>query len=350
LKTLKGDDRNNKAIIMKRLRARMIILSLFLIFIPSCSLGNNQDEKINGGAVFITQASTNAFATLTQSETIRSTATPSLTPTVNIHSTATPVAVSTLPPDEAETSLNELLDSNGGCRLPCFWGIRAGVTDDQEARKVLEPLGGISDLNYFQLDNLTISPRLSVDDITIHFGITTLLKNEVVDTVYFFARPLITKETDEGPEAVFLFNSVPFGEKLSSYMLPSLLSELGVPENVMISTMGEYPDHRYGQGHFKMIILYPDKGVMAMYTTEMEIVGKDVRGCLANNPVELYLFSPGNRTAFFEALSERSINWSQFLSIEEAASITLDDFYTAFSQRIDECIFTPASMWPIPER
>jgi hypothetical protein len=42
-----------------------------------------------------------------------------------------------------------LLANNGGCRLPCLWGIMPGISSYQEARSILKPLTSISRFEHF---------------------------------------------------------------------------------------------------------------------------------------------------------------------------------------------------------
>ncbi len=57
--------------------------------------------------------------------------------------------VPTLSVEHARVRLVELLANNGGCQLPCFWGITPGETTAQQARNILAPLSSLSDYNAF---------------------------------------------------------------------------------------------------------------------------------------------------------------------------------------------------------
>jgi hypothetical protein len=45
--------------------------------------------------------------------------------------------IPTLSADEARMVMLDWLQNNGGCRLPCIWGLTPGVTDTQTRREHL---------------------------------------------------------------------------------------------------------------------------------------------------------------------------------------------------------------------
>ncbi len=46
-----------------------------------------------------------------------------------------------LPPDEVEKKIMSLYSNNGGCELPCWWGITPGKTTGAESLSLLAPFG-----------------------------------------------------------------------------------------------------------------------------------------------------------------------------------------------------------------
>jgi hypothetical protein len=63
--------------------------------------------------------------------------TDSLPPTATL--TWTPIP--TLPPHQVEETVRGLYENNGGCELPCWWGITPSETGLQEGFQILSPLG-----------------------------------------------------------------------------------------------------------------------------------------------------------------------------------------------------------------
>lgn len=80
-----------------------------------------------------------ANSTPTNPPTPKSTEALTLTPSPTATFAWTPVP--TLAPDAALEALLQLYNNNGGCELPCWWGITPGKTTWAEARTKLAPLG-----------------------------------------------------------------------------------------------------------------------------------------------------------------------------------------------------------------
>jgi extradiol dioxygenase family protein len=65
-----------------------------------------------------------------------------------------PIPLPTLNPDQAEQTILALMQGNGGCSIPCFWGIIPGVSDFDQTVGFLEHLGenvsryGTDPINY----------------------------------------------------------------------------------------------------------------------------------------------------------------------------------------------------------
>ncbi len=113
----------------------------------------------------------------------------------------------TLSPETAQALVLDLLSNNGGCQLPCWWGIMPGKTSWQEARNFLETLSPeiitfSSDFYWVAYKNLP----LNVSDGAIGAGIS-IDENGVVQTIstdiYY---PLIEMLQKHGkPDEIWIF-------------------------------------------------------------------------------------------------------------------------------------------------
>ncbi len=101
-----------------------------------------------------------------------------------------------LPPDEAEKKIMKFYSNNGGCELPCWWGITPGMTTGEKALSILAPLAqvrisewedglfsyGVSAkfpsapdpfknfmASFFVKDNIVIAIRITADDVEPKF-------------------------------------------------------------------------------------------------------------------------------------------------------------------------------------
>jgi hypothetical protein len=229
-------------------------------------------------------------------------------PTDTPSPSATSTAIPTLSIEAARVYLLDLLADNGGCRLPCLWGITPGKSTYQEAKTILAPLSGISYFTAFAPGVGNITPYYTEGNVIIYTGVDFLTNDNIVTRVVFRGRALKENKETLGKDSIF--GSKLFGERLSLYMLPQILSEYGRPSSVMLMTVAEIPLPNRDPGvHFQILILYLDQGILVNYTTEMSVVGENVVGCPANAHVEMELSPSGNSDSFFKLLAQTK--WSE---------------------------------------
>ncbi len=345
------------------MKSNKLVIGFGLILVML--LTSNCGRSGHGPTVTTPTATIPAFplATSTASQIVSS-STPAMVitpaPTSTKETTPIPVpsatvgVIPTLAVEDAHARLIDLLANNGGCRLPCFWGITPGVTTAQQARDILAPLSSLSDFNVFKSESGTIGLNAGLkDDQLLDISISYLENKDNIYGVAFEVRDLKKLVDPQSGELGFqdVFDSPYFGEKVDFYMLHQVLAAHGRPGVVLLTTWGKIPTPRYGQGNFKLILLYPEQGIAMQYTTEMRVVGKNVEGCLANAHVEIDLFPAGNAAAFDEYLAPWG--WKDRMAyykpLEEVTSLSIDDFYQIFRQPTKKCLETPANKWPIPE-
>ncbi len=262
----------------------------------------------------------------------------------------TPTPIPILSAEDAQARLLDLMANNGACQLSCLWGITPGKSLVQEAKAILLPLSRLSNsVHLDSADSGSIMPRYSENDLEIYTRVAFLANsdNSIVNRVSFNteAHKLLL---EGGYEDVF--DSTFFSEKVSAYSLPHVLNEQGVPSSVMIATFGRALT-RGGTGGFDILLLYPEQGILANYTTQMHLIGANVRGCPSNAHVEMELFPSGQADTFLERLQETdwSVKLSYYKHLEEVTSISVEEFYKTFHEPTNKCIETPAKLWPIPE-
>jgi len=214
------------------------------------------------------------------------------------------------------------------------------------------PLSNISVSTSFKPDSGVIRPVYTEGDSRLGIDVGFLSDNQIVNYITFHAG-----ESKELPDASRpIYDSKIFGERLRPYMLPGILSELGKPASVVISTSGKQIT---GSGGFEILLLYPDQGILVRYTTQMETVGAIVHGCPANAQVKLELYPSGDADAFAKSLAETTLGGifdglelvdnPSWKSVEKATSMSLEQFYETFRQPTDKCIETPLKGWYVPE-
>jgi hypothetical protein len=266
--------------------------------------------------------------------------------------TSTMPFIPTLPAEEARIRLIDLLADNGGCRLPCLWGIALNESNLQETQNILVPLSSISDLSEFRQKLGAIHPGYSEKDLLINttVDVSTFPDNDLVNRILFIAEAFTEVPDPIVPDSfypAYVYDSNYFGSKLAYYSLPHILSEYGRPSTVLLKT---YPGPNW-LGQFKLILLYPDQGFLIQYTTKGRMSGSNVLGCPANAHVTLDLYPSGHAETFYELIGP---GWNDvlplFKPLEEVTSLSLDQFYQTFRQPTDKCLVTASTNWPTPER
>lgn len=269
--------------------------------------------------------------TQTAAPSLTTTPAPSETPTYTLipTKTCTPppptwTPLPTLSAEDANNLLNDLLENNAGCRLPCFWGIIPGKTTWQEAQNFLETFTTFSVRD--------ISRELRIIEPLIPFP------REKLGTIrhfYSFREGIV--------EYIVVYN----GDLASSFYLPEFLKTYGKPGGVWIRTFRE---EEQNSQLFLLDLFYPDLGILMEYSGgNMQDLGDRLRNCLEgmNSPF-IYLWSPERVMTFEEAkkIFLDTENLPQPIALPDATGMDIDAFYDSFMNSGTVCIETPKELWP----
>jgi hypothetical protein len=167
--------------------------------------------------------------------------------------TPTWVALPTLPPAEALAKVKELLETNGGCELPCWWGIRPGKTTWKEAYDFLQPLAWLVDIQQIP----KVYPNLLFVDF--YFAIDdqpTLMNSHRV-------RLALEKDT-------LSIAWIQGGNRNEG--LVSLMKKYGVPQEVWVYITG-IPGT--GPIYYEIGLFFPLLGILAASYQEAELIKRD---------------------------------------------------------------------------
>jgi hypothetical protein len=288
--------------------------------------------------------------TSTTIKTLQPTSTQSQTPTMTL--SPIPTNAPTLTNDDAKILLTDLLANNGNCLLPCLWGITPDHSLIQEAEMSLFRLGSISKF-------ANINPGLSAfkadyieSDLTFVYSIGFVFskRDNIVNRISFGANA--QRNSDSGIESVY--DSESFTEQISYYTLPNILSVYGKPDSVYIQAAARVSILGYPYP-FDVVVLYPNQGILIQYIALMEVSGDYVLGCMRNSFINLELIpsgvvSTGDTDSLLQLVGQPWNDLKNYhKSIEDATSMTLEEFYEAFRRPTDQCIQTPSNIWPEPD-
>jgi hypothetical protein len=219
----------------------------------------------------------------------------------------------------------------------------------------LLPLRGIAEKAYFYPASPdSISPFYLEDSHRLYTRLIYLYSDEgVINLIGFRVLEEELSKDEYGNQLTTpIYGSPEFIQRVEHYSLSHLLSEQGIPASVMISRELTYENNRRSF-LIDIAVLYPNQGIWAQYTTWMaeNEVGNSMRSCPINARIEMNLFPPGNPDSFYALLDKTDwgITKVGYKPLDEATSMSVEEFYETFRNPTDQCIETPTNLWPIPE-
>lgn len=238
--------------------------------------------------------------------------------------TQTAVLKATLAPDEAKKMVQELLENNGACMLPCWWGITPGKTTWAEARYFLESFAV-----YIGETGLVRVPLPAPYSNATYMDHGYSIKDGIVDYIH-----------------IYNFNLAP------KYYLPKFLETYGQPSEIWIQTFSQ---EEIGQQNFAFSLFYQDRGILVEYSTATSIedvaVDGKLRNCLrgADSPF-INLWSPEKDKMSFQDAKQKFLdttNLPEPKPLFEATGLDVKTFYETFKNPdTDVCLETPKNLWP----
>jgi len=230
---------------------------------------------------------------------------------------------------EGQKLVQELLENNAGCKLPCWWGITPGKTTWMEARQILEKvsffIGGPTSGDVFDASVQVLPPYpYSLDSYMGHlYGV----KNGVVDYIRVY-------NIDLAP----------------NYYLVNLLETYGEPNEVWIRTFSK---EDMGIQLFMVDVFYQNLGILIEYSTgnPLSEVGNNLQNCMIkemDSPF-IHLWSPEDQNLSFQE-AKKFINTTTLPNpkpLLEATGMDVKTFYETFKNpETDVCLETPKNLWP----
>lgn len=321
------------------IKIKFILLILVMISFTNCS---TQKSDASTSTVTATLAATNTtLPTLTLKPTKVVTPIPTATdlPTLTPAPTLTPLP--TLSANQAKVKVKELLETNGGCELPCWWGITPNKTTWADLSHFLSPI--------FQLNQQP--PKVRTE-----YG----KEHTYTDYQFYFDIPGESQAASiilEGRDNIVFWATIFPPAAEYRYQLHQVLTLLGSPKQIFISAQASSPISELPP---TMLVLdYSDKGVWASYGYIPTLVGENLEVCpksslgtestYDNIGGMLELFSPN--TEYPNALSIKEyadmVGGFSAKKLEDVTNMNVETFYNTFiDPQTEICIETPANLWP----
>lgn len=258
--------------------------------------------------------------------------------------------ISTLAPEKAYLVLQDILKN--GCELPCWAGIVPGETLLIDASKTLALFRGISDWNYLSEKGGQIGITYPRGGIIISMFIDPESSR---DSDYVQMLIIHTEALQEIEKGSYLraYDAKPYHEIFGAYSLQNVFAAYGKPSEIYMTV--EINEAEYNSPDFVLLwLLYPEKGFIAKYTANAEVIDDEVHGCPSKAFVELWLFPPYANGDYKDDLLPFDMTLGYILPtpsirtkpIFEGLDMSLDEFYQGFQRPTNQCLETPLSIWP----
>lgn len=329
---LYGDNHN---VIMTLVDMKIIqkSLVLLLIFIPvvSCSSLSNSPEATSMDISLSSAPSLKSVSSPTKTKRPSSTPTanpPTETPTMTANPDPTWTALPTLARSKAREFVVDLMETNAGCSLPCWWGIVPGETNWQSAYHFFQAFA-TEIKNEFGESFFDTGDSFTHSEYYIHYEIPGIKRGGVTR---LSIRDGIVTGIQTGP-----FTTI------GNLQLNRVLSVYGKPDEVYMSSS---PDTGPVTIPFRLFLHYANERVAILYEFEKSFEGEKVRACPeASAPWIRIGFDGGYWTE--ETIKEAilgPLSRQKLLSIDEATNYDIINFTKTFLDQ-NSCFESPSSLW-----
>lgn len=260
--------------------------------------------------------------------------------------TVTPIP--TLSPFAAQDRLFELLRENGGCQLPCWWGITPGETRMVDAQNLMRSLSSLAiSISLYSggyLDKILFSIPTRSDAKTNLYIIFSRDKFRVKnENMYKVQDIYVTLETVTKDDKVG-FPDQSTTNKFPSLQLPQILEAYGPPDDIRVFTYQHVP----WEVPMAIYLYYPKYGFSIEYT--MKVISHDDKyvGCPLKSNIELLIVKPekvGSVEEMFVGHLSTAV-FENYLPIQQAANLSIEAFYDQFLNASDTtCLQTSKEVW-----
>ena len=238
----------------------------------------------------------------------------------------TPMPIPTLTANERQTLARQMLETNGGCELPCWWGITPSKTDWQSVLKQCKNYGGC---------DLDIPESAQVPDYAIR---------QRFDQLDGKVRSILVTSEVPGQRL-----SGSFSKDWQRYALDQVLTRYGKPSQVFVELSNYCADSPCAPSGYGLYVVYDDLGILFRYLGPAER-SDPIQACPVFAKIsylQLVLQSPQDTRTLMQtsAIDPDQIKWIRPLT--EVAEMTIEDFYRIFKEPDSkECITSPAKFWP----
>ena len=239
----------------------------------------------------------------------------------------------TLTANEEVALVAKMLQDNGGCRLPCWWGFTPGETSLQTTKVFFAALGKeIRPWHFEGSENYNV-----YFDLSEHFQDQFYSGKDVLTRIGIRALPPV--HNDE-----YLYGDAQFVAAWEAYLLPQLLTEYGPPAQIWVYVGAQTAPW----APFDLLLFYPEQGILARYEAPAIWGDAVFRMCQYQMTIDLHLWSPqySPERAQLSVWEAELGDLSAFRPVEEATGMTISEFVQKMRQPDPGiCLETPQKIW-----
>jgi hypothetical protein len=252
-------------------------------------------------------------------------------PTVTIKPSPTVAPIPTLGAEEALAFVRQMQTTNGGCDLPCWWGIAPGETTRAQAERILAPLGAY--VIPYDDDFLLNFPDYSGIGIDVYGSDDEPISSIEIRAWYYGS---------DGSGRRF-----PFDESWYLYSLEGVLEQLGAPSEVWLGFGPPIQEETISFG--ELFVFYDELGLIIEYTGVAKRTDDAVQGCFdLDSLISLRISIAPPRP---EGISGPGWEWETDPQLLELVTdLNSEALYERFQGADSICLKSPGNLWPFPGR
>ena len=246
---------------------------------------------------------------------------PPPTPTPTVPSWERIMPPFSMPLPTAKAAVEELLKTNGGCSLPCWWGIEPGKTSYTNAFDQFSPL---STFIYVKKNDENGSL-----DAEFQFPVPETNSSREF-SIRFTVEKGIVQQIEVNPGTVRRFT---FSQVLNDY---------GVPGEVWIEGIIDPTSNN----PFWIFFYYPDKGISAVFDLDGLNLGETIKLCPGSElPTMLALWKPTSKDTFLDFAGKT--NFLKYIKEEKRSLVPLHEVTPLSLTQIAArgCFSTSRKIW-----
>jgi hypothetical protein len=313
-----------------------LILLFFLSIVLSGCLNNNMNTeadptKVATTEIVVVETKSVQSPTLALTPTRQETIIPTFTNTVSETPTPTPTITATwVPPTLNDYSIQTLIDTNGNCELPCWWGLVPGKTTKEQVVSFFDQI----DIN--KMESLGQVERNNPDGVEV-------LMEEIVITYNLPGGNGIGNLILVFWDNVLVYIAVDEDTAIYRYQLESTLNKLGKPDEVFLYTV-------IGPGKanpYILLLIYKNKNTIFSFGSEAYKGEENIRICIEHDGPVLIMWE--DEFGVLERLNDIFYGpdpGTEYPSIENVTNISVDGFYEQFTDPYgSDCFETSIEFW-----